>query len=677
MAVKIQVLGNEILSGVGAEEFIGAKQLKNVFEEEFNSKDDVSGTIIIKPNFKAIGQNTEDIDIVVWFNLENYNRTFSTSFKFKDKEKNSYITDSNKTNRSVDFSSLLLTIELKSHNNEGIVLTTNDVKVKYQGKLSSAYDQSVKQKYALKNFSSQNQSKLAEHNIQITNLIWFPNFKGTIPWGKCNLKNLILGNTFSFKSFIETAFATKPPIRYNNNYYQNAYNAKRVDFDINQTLEKVFTHYDKVVQVQKGDLSRRKLEKVIQKQLDGLYKEAFEKIGKETLIISGVPGSGKTLILLRFSYHLALNKNSRSLIVTYNKALTADVNRLSRLAGFKDDPSSASVQTSTCISLILKLLIYFGIYDEAPAHLNQQERSAYFKTNFTNKYETLLDALSEWIQVQTEDDLLEIKKECPELNYEFIFIDESQDWFPQEKDALYTLYGANNFIISYGSHQYIRNVTPLNWANGTNSVYKLKLDTSYRQKTNLCHFIKNISARIDFEDEIKINTEIPGGGIEIYARPFVKTDYQKFYDYTVKTCKNAAYDILLLVNSADTLHKELKHNDVSIHDGTIDKNKLKTPEDMDALRVFNYQSSRGLEGWVVIANNLDVFVEQMKNNTTEPADGMSLQETKLKVVARWLYMVLSRPIDTLVITLKNPHSKTSSLIIEAAKDHPDFCNFHQ
>jgi hypothetical protein len=42
------------------------------------------------------------------------------------------------------------------------------------------------------------------------------------------------------------------------------------------------------------------------------------------------------------------------------------INRLSRLVGFKDDPSAASVGTSTCLKLMRKLFIEYGIYEEEP-----------------------------------------------------------------------------------------------------------------------------------------------------------------------------------------------------------------------------------------------------------------------------------------------------------------------
>ena len=141
-------------------------------------------------------------------------------------------------------------------------------------------------------------------------------------------------------------------------------------------------------------------------------------------------------------------------------------------------------------------------------------------------------------------------------------------------------------------------------------------------------------------------------------------------------CKIASYDLLMLVGSSDDIHKKIVVDGITVHDGTLEKNKLLTPFDMDAIRVFNYQSCRGLEGWVVIANNLDLFLEEVDRSILIPLDGLSLMETKDVVVSQWLYMILSRPIDTLVITLKNPNSRISRLINSVGKNYYDFCEIY-
>ena len=678
MAVEIKILGEPVSSGIGSEEYNASLNLLKIFNNEFNTIKDVNGVILIKPNFKAVGEDPEDIDIVVWCKFKNFKFDTFSFHSFFDQETDKYLTTKQKTKIEVNFKSMLINIELKSHNNSGVTITKNDVLVDYKGKKSSAYTQNNNQKYSLKNFINKSESKLSQTNVFITNLIWLPNYIGSLGWGQSNLNNLLLGDNLDFKKFIDVMFAKTPPklSPKAKKYYQSSVDERNIDGDLNELLEQVFLFYDKEIVPMQGELSRKKLEKVIQKQLDGKYKPAYDCIGNKTLIIYGIPGSGKTLILLRFAYFLAIDKGSRCLILTYNKALIADINRLARLAGFKDDPSSASIGTSTCLRLIRKLLIEFGLYQEEPTNLNAIERLNYFKTNFSNKYESLLKDLLDLLKVADIEDINKIKSNLLELNYQYVFIDESQDWYAEEKDILYTIFGSENCIISYGSHQLLRNKIALDWNTGTNSTYKLTLTTSYRQKSNLCHYIKDLCERIDFPDDIEVNANLNGGKINIYCRDLNIEDYRNFYSYCVEQCKNAAYDILLLVSSEDDYHKKLKHNNIEVHDGTIEKNKAIIPTNMDASRVFNYQSSRGLEGWIVVANNLDVFLQEIENTTYEAEEGLSLLETKEKVCHQWLYMILSRPIDTLVISLKNKNSKYAKLLISVADAHPDYCDIY-
>ena len=678
MSVEIKILGEKINVGSGAEECSAGENLKSIFEDYFIKHSEINGTILIKPNFKAVGEDPEDIDIVLWCNFENFKYDTFSFHTFYDQERDKYLTTRQKTKIEVVFKTILINIELKSHNNSGVTVTKNDVLVDYKGKKSSAYTQNINQKYSLKNFINKSERRLNQTNIFITNLIWLPNYIGSLGWGQSNLNNLLLGDNFDFKKFIDIAFTKTPPklSPKTKKYYQSSVDERNIDGDLNELLEQVFLYYDKEIVPMQGDLSRKKLEKVIQKQLDGKYKPAHESIGNKTLIIYGIPGSGKTLILLRFAYFLAIEKDSRCLILTYNKALIADINRLARLAGFKDDPSSASIGTSTCLKLMRKLLIEFGLYQEEPTNLSLIERLNYFKTNFSNKYESLLKDLLDLLKVADQEDIDKIKTNLLELNYQYVFIDESQDWYAEEKDILYTIFGSENCIISYGSHQLLRNKIPLDWKDGTKSTHKLTLTTSYRQKSNLCHYIKDLCQRIDFSDDIEVNTNLNGGKINIYCRYLTIGDYRNFYNYCIEQCKNAAYDILLLVSSEDDYHKKLKHNNIEIHDGTIEKNKAVIPNNMDASRVFNYQSSRGLEGWIVVANNLDVFLQEIENTIYEAEEGLSLLETKEKVCNQWLYMILSRPIDTLVISLKNKNSKYAKLLISVADAHPDYCDVY-
>lgn len=685
MAVEIKLLGDKIESGVGAEEYKAGESLKKMFETEFSGNLELTGVIFIKPNFKIHGESINDIDLVVWMRFANYTYEAFTGTQNQNKETNNIERNIAKIKRKIVFDSLLLAIEHKSHSSSGMILTNNDLKVKYpNGKIGSAILQSEKQIYALSNFTKKSEPKLGKLRLQVNNLVWMENINTAKPWG-CQLTNVLFGSfqdKLNYKRFMEVVFEHSPPFESQNKnsnlFYQNAIDERSLNSseDLNLLIENTFMFYDREHKQKQGDLSRRKLEEYVQKQLEGENLRIYQSIGEKTTIIGGIPGSGKTINLLHLAYHLASNRNNRCLVLTYNRALIADIDRLVMLSGFKTDPGSPTVGTNTCMKLMRALLVSWGIYKEPSITFSQQEEYNYFKVHFLDKYEELLNELLSFFKSDTVDekDIEDVKNNLSELNWSKVFIDESQDWYPQERDIIYYLFGAPNCVISIGSYQLIRNITPLDWTLGTKSIQELNLKISYRQKSNLCHYIKDISNQLELKDEIEINDQLRGGQIKIYNRPLTINDYTQYYHYCVEECKNAGYDILVLINHDDNFHTTIESQGAKIHNGTLSSLKDKLPDSMEACRVFNYQSCRGLEGWIVIANNLDTFLENSAKSILEPLPMLSLAETKRKLVSQWLYMILSRPIDTLIISLKDYKSEYGQLILKTASNHSDFCD---
>lgn len=665
MAVEIEIIGEKVEN----EEYYAGEYLDEMFKSYFKNKNEVNGKILIKPNFRAPGEKREDIDIVVWMRFENFRDKFVT--KSQSKIDDEVIISKNKVLEPVYINSFLFAIELKSHNRDGVLFSKTEVKVKYKEKLSSVTAQNEEQSYSLKNFIAKNAKEL-NGSPYINRLIWLRSFdkQAKTPFG-CSVVNLLFGD-FSFKTLIETTFNQNPPFKaVNNKLSYTAYFNRDDNINSDESIENIFLHYDKFFFAKQGTLTRKKLESLVQRELDETNKKRIEKIGNKTTIIQGVPGSGKTIHLLHLAYHLAKEKGNRCLILTYNIALNADIDRLSILSGFKDDPSSATVGTNTCMRLMRKFFIAWGIYEEAPAELNQKERASYIKKNFLDNYENLLQELNGYLNecLLTEEEIEKTKFDLDELNWDLVFIDESQDWYPEERDILYKLYGAQNFVIAYGSHQLIRKSKTIDWSKGTQLAPPINLEQSFRQKMNLCFFINEFSERIDFNRKIKINNDLTGGSIVVFTRPFKIEDYKTQLSYSVKECKNAAYDLLILVNNKyDDLLNTLVEQDIPFHDGTNNKFRGKYPSNADASRLYNYKSCRGLEGWIVIAQDLDQFIETEYNSIIQAKTGLSLEETKQEHVANWLYMIFSRAIDRLIITIKNPNTEYSKIILKIAEE---------
>ena len=76
-------------------------------------------------------------------------------------------------------------------------------------------------------------------------------------------------------------------------------------------------------------------------------------------------------------------------------------------------------------------------------------------------YNDLKKELLEYLEAMSQEDIKKIKSESfIKLNWDYILIDEAQDWPTSERDLFYKLYGHKSLIIADGIDQNIRNNVP-------------------------------------------------------------------------------------------------------------------------------------------------------------------------------------------------------------------------
>jgi hypothetical protein len=113
-------------------------------------------------------------------------------------------------------------------------------------------------------------------------------------------------------------------------------------------------------------------------------------------------------------------------------------------------------------------------------------------------------------------------------------------------------------------------------------------------------------------------------------------------------------------------------------DGTDKDLRSTYPFDLENHRLLQYESCRGLEAWSVVCLALDDFVEHkikyFKDEEIEQSFSFiqDKEENKRKHAYQWSLIPLTRPIDTLIITLKNPRSDFSKKLKTLADEHRDF-----
>ena len=291
-----------------------------------------------------------------------------------------------------------------------------------------------------------------------------------------------------------------------------------------------------------------------------------------------------------------------------------------------------------------------------------------------------------------------------------ILIDEAQDCNNYEKLILMKMYGAENIIVtSGGKDQLIRTSLETDWKVALNKPVPYNAISlggrSYRQKANIVKFVNAIADFYKFATPINSANESKGlGRVIIDARNSIRgfsneileelknagkvlgcSDYENCmvllpttgYSSRIKE-KSIVIDELDNVDIIDkTTNRKLDidSQNLKIWNGIVDrKGDLSVPAS-NQTRFLYYESCRGLEAWNVFCVDLDTFFNNMRSSKDAELYARANQkfftneeDLKSEFALHWVYMAITRPIDTLYIKLGNPSNEFSQKIVEIGRD---------
>ena len=290
-----------------------------------------------------------------------------------------------------------------------------------------------------------------------------------------------------------------------------------------------------------------------------------------------------------------------------------------------------------------------------------------------------------------------------------VLIDEAQDCNNYEKLILMKVYGAENIVVTSGGRdQLIRTSLVTDWTHALEKSIPADFPPltgrCYRQKENIVRFVNLFGEYFKTAGPIKSANESHGlGRVIIDARSSVRgfsnetlnqireegrvqgcSDYENCLvllpttGYTSRTIERGIHidelDNVDIIDKSTNRKLEISHSDLKIWNGTVEKkNELPVPA-ANQTRFIYYESCRGLEAWNVLCVDLDSFFYNIRSSNEAELYAKSNKEIfsneenlKSEYALHWVYMAITRPIDTLYIKLGTPTNEFSQRIVEIGK----------
>lgn len=628
--------------------------LKNSLQEELKSYPNAKGTIHIMTSIRIFGQKRNDIDMIVMGFTDNFLlRNFRTK-NFGEIEE-------------LNIKSFICNIELKSHSAKGVTHEGTDYIVSYSGVLHNASHQCSEAKFSLFNHLN---DQLGIKPF-ICDILWF---NGLSREDLLNMRGNIIDNAlhrgFKLRDLINVILQQT-----------NVVKAELAGFCLD-CFANGESEYNQIVDLFTKErkplgLTKKKFELLSQKNTD--INNLFSEVGHKLTIVTGRAGTGKTIQLLQLAYLLANEEYAkRCLILTYNNALVSDIRRLIDYTPMPSKVDGRTVSIKTIHSFFQALMKEVGV--DVPCH-NPQD------TSYNDSYNSSLTQLYEYVVNLCQQKDIEDLKDMAEsaIDWDYILIDEAQDFSDLEKKILFKIYGANRLIVADGIDQFMRTDYRQIWERGIDKTHVWKpktMELERRQKANLVTFVNAFARMANLDWKVKPNNELPGGEIKIYKK-FTKKVYKMLKaNCNENDCEN--YDILILEPPSQvSIDKKgrryfakadiYKNTGIPIFDG-INSNNRTTYPTKDECRIYQYDSCRGLEGWCVVCADFDELINYKMNSFKAPNNelGFDPEIAKKRSVMLWSLMPLTRPIDTLVITLANEESEVGKTLKILADIYPDF-----
>jgi hypothetical protein len=616
-------------------------------------------TVRIFVGLKMHGQKIEDLDLVVIGSFEDA-REFDPEWKFYPRDGEPF------TPKSARVRNFALVIEVKSHDATGVRFENTAASVRYirNGNVSweCVTEKNRAQMFEFKRWLD----RYGLDNVHVQNLVLLAGLKERdLP----PRPHVCIASDTSFERILNVLGQVSGP--------REKDRRATLSFGTHDAFARLLAPNSPLfTTLEPTPLDRRRMDLIAKSALPDAW---LSDLGERQILLKGRGGVGKTVILLQMAYRAFDQLGLRSLVLTFNRALVADMRRTMALLGVPRSVEKGGVAIETVHGFVGRLMLKLGVIDGY----------ADFLENYEAHKATLLDYLRSG--TVTSDDLAAMMRaDATEFDWDLVFIDEGQDWPGDEIAILNTVYSPKRLVVSDGVDQYVRD-SVADWTsdlpNGDTRTRSLK--KCLRMKANVASFVADVASCLGLDDwDLEPNADAPGGKVIIYDGDLAG-EPERIVELVEHARKlgNFPIDMLSCVPPNSIAKTTVGPESVAaaayagiggkVWDGTARDVREAYPTDREELRFVQYDSCRGLEGWTTINYDLDeLWTYKARQWDVEDHEHDPLIETREEAMARhaarWVMIPLTRAIDTLVIGLGAAPGPLRGVLRRVTDRHPDF-----
>lgn len=654
----IHVVGPESTAEYGA-----AVDLRKLMVQRWPAiEEDPAHQVWLIAGAKCHGQPLRDIDILLLATF-GPGLKYDTFYPFTDKYHQL------QEPSDVAVRSLCVAIELKDHSAGYVRFIGSRVQVRYKDGWHEASEQSQRQVHSVKDY-------LKAQDIPppyVTSLLWLRNIPNTqLP----PRPHPILGAQLTWDLILNVIGQNAPPRSQDGGWTLDAKYPE-------STFPRVVNAFTK--EIKPTLLDRQRMERVNQRV--SAVEHIRESVGHRLVILRGRGGTGKTMHLLQLARMLYDDEGARVLILTYNKALVADIRRLLTILGISDDLTQRSIRIQTVHSFLHG--VFVGL-DIIPPNY----------PTFLKDYDKLKGDALELLRLgvlSRQDMEALVKSNFEAFRWDYVFVDEGQDWPDDERDILFRLYSPSGTVVADGVDQLVRTQVHADWRGTltTEESSVIPLKRCLRMKAGLARFVSAVATHLRLPYvQFEANEEVPGGRVIIVDGSYLANAalHTQLLENNARA-GNEPVDMLFCV--PPTMVSQEAETGIprsmpavafegwgyQTWDGASQDVRESYPTEVGQLRIVQYDSSRGLEGWIVVNFGLDDFYDAKYNqimrtvSASGPRPPISFDDDHQMahhLSAQWLLIPLTRAMDTLVIHLNQPGPSVVRSALEAAtKEYQD------